>query len=412
MGAFEIFAIVASAIALVFVSWALFRMTRFPPGIAFILIGIVLSLAGSTVPQALSEAVKLSMPVLLGAVLFGCGLKMNLRGIRKNRSSLFLSFLTFGLTVSILWSVSHFVLGMSVLGSLLLGAVGASICSFFIFHIVDSVNLGVEVEDALMLESSMTEAASVLLALAVFQLSIGASALQASALGIVFGLLAGIIWVRLIRFTTDFPHEDALTLSLVLAVVAFCEMVFPNSGMMSALFFGLAMGNAGLLKTKVRFEGLLEFQEDVLMVGGTFVFFYAGLLVPSADLWLVLIGACIWVAILLIRFVSVGATLPVGFNFPVACLSPKGLSAALIVLMAIGNDLPEAGRLFAFTVPIILLSGIAAGVSPWMMERKRPPKLEGLKSKERSAYESPPEKPISHAYDIDEVKRTINRKEE
>ncbi len=412
MGAFEIFAIVASAVALVFLSWAIFRMTKFPPGAIFILLGVVLSLFGSRMPQTLVDTVILVAPILLGSILFTCGLKFNLHGVAAHPRTLLLSFITLITTFSVVWVFATFVLGFGFEGSVLAGAIGSGVCSFFVFHILDAVNLDNAVTDSLMLESSLTEAITVMVALAVFEMSSGASAIQAFSFGLVFGLLMGIVWVKLLKFIQDFPHRDALTLSLVLAVAAFCEMIFQNSGMTSAFFFGLAMGNAGLLKSKARFEGLLRFQEDVLMAGGTFLFFYIGLLAAGADMSLALMGAAAWVLVLLLRTLSIKLSLEDrGFDIWLAGLGPKGLSAILILHLAIFNKLAVAGKLFAIVIPILVLSGIFAGISASMLEGRKPPRVETVAMSRGWNAESKSGEQIKHAYDIDEMKRTIDGKE-
>ncbi|MFH0818122.1 MAG: cation:proton antiporter [Candidatus Micrarchaeota archaeon] len=410
MGAFEVFAIVACAIALVFLSWALFRMTKFPPGTIFILLGIILSVFGSRMPQSLLDTVALAAPILLGSILFSCGLKMNLHGMVAYKRSIALSLLTVAITVLVVVIITHFFLGFDFKGAILAGAICAGVCSFFVFHIIDVVNLDEGVGDTLMLESSLTDAIVLMLSLAVFQLSNGASAIESLAFGTVFGLLAGIIWVRLMRFVADFPHRDALTLSLVLAVAALCEIIFQNSGMASAFFFGLAMGNANLLKTRARFEGLLRFQEDVLMAGGTFFFFYIGLMASEVGFGLVLTGAALWVIVLAIRSVAIMVSLEgQGFNIWIAGLAPKGLGAVLIAYFAMANGFPVAPKLFSIIVPLLVLSGLFAGICASVLEGKRPPRVETVaNSRKWGAVE---EGKIGHAYDIEEMKRTINGEE-
>ncbi len=413
MGAFEVFAIVASAIALVFVSWAVFRLTRFPPGTLFVILGAALSILGSKMPGALLETVTLAAPILLGSILFSCGLKLNLRGIAAYAHSVRLSFITIPITLLAIGAFSHVFLGFDFRGALLVGAIGASICSFFVFHITDEVNLADGVADGIMLESSLTEAVVVILALTVYGLSSGVSVVQAFAFGLVFGLLAGIVWVRLMRFASDFPHRDALTLSIVLGIAALCEVIFPNSGMISAFFFGLAMGNAGLLKAKAKFEGLLKFQEDVLMAGGTFFFFYTGLSVSGADSGLVLTGALLWVIVLVLRTVSIKFSLEdEGFNFWLAGLAPKGLSAAIIVQMALAGGLGIASKLLSITLPMLVLSGIFAGIASSKLEGKKPPRVETVATSRKWGAVDDDKGTIGHAYDIEEMKRTINGPEE
>jgi NhaP-type Na+/H+ or K+/H+ antiporter len=412
MGAFEVFSIVAAGIALVFLSWALFRMTRFPPGVLFVILGAVLSLIGSHIPIVLSDTVSLATPILLGAVLFGCGLKINLLGVAKHKGSFLLSILVLLGVTAATGGISFYLLGLGLAGAILVGAICASACSFFVFHIVDAINIEGHVADTLMLESSLTEAGAVMLALAVFLVTSGASAPQAIAFGMVFGLLAGIVWVRLLRFTSDFPHRDALTLSLVLGVAAFCEMVFQDSGIVSAFFFGLAMGNSPLLRAKISFEGLLRFQEDVVMTGGTFFFFYAGLKLFGLNYWMLLFGALLFVVALIIRMVAVYIAVPeYGFSLPISGISPKGLSAILIAQAAIAFSLPAGEKVFAIAVPVVALSSALAGYSAGQLEGKKPPKLE-----EVAKVRGPPPDPaateghIAHAYDIEELKRTINGK--
>ncbi|MFH1470934.1 MAG: hypothetical protein ABIF01_04250, partial [Candidatus Micrarchaeota archaeon] len=315
-------------------------------------------------------------------------------------------------TLLVVGGAAHFLLGFDLKGAVLAGAVFGGVCSFFVFHILDSVNLEAGVEDSLMLESTMTETISIMLALAVFQSTAGVSAFQGLAFGLVFGLLAGIVWVRMLRFVSDFPHKDALTLSLVLALAAFCEMVFPNSGMTSAFFFGLAMGNAGLLKSRTRFEGLLRFQEDVLMAGGTFLFFYVGLSALGMDTNVVLFAALFWIAALLVRVVAIRISMPdEGLNIWLAGLSPKGLSAVLIVNSAVVVGISSAQGLFALMIPMIVLSGAFAGMSSGALRGRIPPRIETVASSRKWGAERSDEGKISHAYDMDEVKRTIDGKE-
>lgn len=405
MEAFAVFAVASAAIALVFVSWALFRMTRFPPGFLLVVLGFVLSSVGSSMPGGFREIIDLSVPILLGTVLFGCGLRMNAAGIGKNLRSLLLSLVVLVLTIAVLGLLSMSVLGTTLWESMLIGVLCVSLCSFFGFSVIRALNIVPGIADSLLLEGTITESASILLAFLVLgQITGNAPVGQAIVFGALFGLLIGIVWVRLVRFASDFPYKDLLTLSLGLGLIAFCEMVFPKSGYIGALFFGLTMGNAMLLKSKTSITGLLKLQGDTVMAGGTFFFFYLGLLGAKMDSGLVFFGAALWFCAFVVRAVVTYALFRGrGFSLPVVGLSIKGLSTVLIAQASLAEGLGIGERLFAFALPLVLLSGLAAGISSVMLEGRRP------KDVEEVAYLGTSEKPIKHAYDINELKRTIEK---
>ena len=96
-----------------------------------------------------------------------------------------------------------------------------------------------------------------------------------------------------------------------------------------------------------------------------------------------------------------------GFNFWLAGLGAKGLSAVIIAHMALNGGLDAASSLLPITVPLVVLSGIFAGVSASRLAGRTPPKVETVaNSRKWGAVDD--ERGIGHAYDIEEMKRTIN----
>ncbi len=401
MESFAVFAVASAAIALVFVSWALFKMTRFPPGPLLVVLGLSLSLLGSTVPDAVQSAVKLVSPILLGAVLFGCGLRINLKICANSPISIVGSFVVFSITLVVVGIASTVLLGIGVAEAVVVGALFGAVSSFFTGRSVEMLNLDSKIKDSVVISSSIIETLAVLVIIGVFSLKQGIPIIEMLAFGSCFGLLIGIVWVRLVRYASDFPYKDFLSVSLGLGLIAFCEMIFAHSGLVSALFFGVAMGNGALLKTKITITSLNKLYEDVLMFGGTFLFFYLGLRVLSIlDMGIIYAGVVLW-----------GISFVIGFlvnyfvfrNGVLAGIMPRDLSVVLVSQIALGFW-AVGSLLFVLSVPLVILSGIGAGISSLLIEGKKPGEPDVV-----TYIEHPQKRSIKHAYDIDEVKKTIEK---
>ncbi|MFH1448414.1 MAG: cation:proton antiporter, partial [Candidatus Micrarchaeota archaeon] len=401
--------VASAAVALVFVNWALFRMTRFPPGPLLVILGIILTAAGSVMPDMFLDAIILATPILLGTILFGCGLRINLISISRNTKSAMFSFLTLVLTISVICGFSVLVLGMNLQEAVVVGAMGTVVCSFFVSRTVMALNIAPRVANSLVLEGPITEAVSILVALvAIGEITTDVPMLQGVVFGGLFGLLIGMVWVRLVQFTSDFPYKNSLTLSLGLGLIAFCEMVFPNSGFVSALFFGLSLGNANLLKTKIDLSGLMKFQGDIVMVMGTFFFFYLGLsgAANGFNIGYLFIGGAIWAMGAIVRGLTTYISLRgEGFNLPIMGIATKGVSVVLIGQVALINNMDISDVLFSFAIPLVFLGGILTGVCSLISEGKRAGGVEEityLKVTKNAGH-------IKHAYDIEEMKKTIEK---
>ncbi len=370
-----------------FLGDALFRRYRIPDILILILIGVLLGpilhiFNRDMVSTSISN---IFIALALVMILFDCGLNLNFKKVVKE-SPKALSLALLGALLSIIF-VSifvKFVLGWSWLYAILLGAIVAGSSSSIVIPLVSRMKLPQRVRTLLSLESAFTDVFVVIIGITVLELIInstydviylGAKEITAAfSIGAMFGILFGLIWIKVLSKIEKSKYQEILTLSYLLLIYAITEFL-GGSGAMFALFFGLVLGN-GFNIGKI-FEmksatsvntGMKRFHSELAFFIRTFLFVYMGLILTFTSFEPVIYAFVISVILLVARFIAV-RIISIKDNVlkihkgVMSGMLARGLSAAVVSQMVANSGIQNALIFPEITIFVILITVSVSAVA-------------------------------------------------
>jgi cell volume regulation protein A len=185
-------------------------------------------------------------------ILFEGGLNMDIyKVISQSFRAAILAILYIISAAAFVTLFAHFFLGFQWLEALMLGPMTAGTSSVVIIPLVSKLDINKEVEITLSLESTITDVLNIVLVLAILQTYLSGlldiqqtviTILGKFAIGAVFGAVVGIVWIRILYVVMKEEYTYMLTIGVLIGCYAASEM-FGGSGPLSALLFGLMLGN-------------------------------------------------------------------------------------------------------------------------------------------------------------------------
>lgn len=251
--AIAVFSIVGAIIGVGFLANLLFKKTGLPSSLFLILIGIILGpVLQMFSPAELDPITPFLTTLTLMMILFEGGLNMDIyKVISQSFRAAILAILYITFAAAFITLFAHLMLGFRWLEALMLGPMTAGTSSVVIIPLVSKLDINKEVEVTLSLESTITDVLNIVLVLAILQTyASGLVDVQQTlitiigkfAIGAVLGAVVGIIWIRILYVVRKEEYTYMLTLGVLIACYAASE-TFGGSGPLSALLFGLMMGN-------------------------------------------------------------------------------------------------------------------------------------------------------------------------
>jgi len=242
---------------------------------------------------------------------------------------------------------------------------GAS--SIIVFGLVRSLPLKEETKAMLSLESALTDILATLGAFVMFGIIAGGlldpgaitgTALRSVGVGLALGLGAGIPWIFVESKLHNSKHAYMFTLAALFSLF-FLARSLGESGALTALVFGLTIGNRTLLAKYLKIDAQKvstddPFHDQVVFLVRTFFFIFIGLLATFGKVEYVLAG--IGMAVLLLH----GRVAVAKFTFRAGTSVMKGLDRILPSDLKVKNVLlrPYDRKITAFMMP----RGLAAAV--------------------------------------------------
>lgn len=418
---FELFFIIAIAIFIGFLATLIFERTRISQVIILILFGFVLGPALHVVDVSPDSVIVSLLPFLatlaLIVLLFDAGLMIDVFSVANAipRSTLF-TFLVFIISVLLVTGFSYLLLGWPILHGILLGSVVGGTSSAIVIAMVERARISKEARSLLTVESTITDALCIIVAVIAIQLIVSNQApeitslinmfLSSFSIAIIFGIVSAVIWIFAIERTSLAKYAYMLTLALVFGLYAVTEALKANGGI-AVFVFGMVLGNAKELGKLLRFRkevtvnpNIRLFQEEITFFVRTFFFVYIGLLLSPAYFSPVILAISLALLVLFVvsrwivqKVVLTHLTLK-DRNVIVAML-PRGLAAAVLATMPLssGIAIPNFQQI---VFVVILLSNIAATIGIFMFDReakvKHTPKPDEVL---KQALEEPESKPES-----------------
>ena len=416
---FELFFIIAIAIFIGFLATLIFERTRISQVIILILFGFVLGPVLHVVDVSPDSVIVSLLPFLatlaLIVLLFDAGLMIDVFSVANAipRSTVF-TFLVFTISVLLVAAFCSLILGWPILHGVLLGSVVGGTSSAIVIAMVERARITKEARSLLTVESTITDALCIIVAVIAIQLIVSNQApeitalinmfLSSFSLAIIFGVVSAVIWIFAIERTSMVKYAYMLTLALVLGLFAVTEALKANGGI-AVFFFGMVLGNAKELGKLLRFRkevtvhpNIRLFQEEITFFVRTFFFVYIGLLLSPGYFSPVILAISLVLLALFIasRWIvqkAILTHLTLKDRNVIVAMLPRGLAAAVLATMPLssGIAIPDFQQI---VFVVILLSNIAATIGIFVYDRetkpKHPPKPEEVL---KQALEEPESEP-------------------
>jgi len=371
---------------------AFFKKTGIPDVAFLMILGVIIGpVLGIIQPEAVIQIVPYFAAVALIIIMFDGGLNLDLKQIVKTAHFSFtLAILGFILSVTIATLAVHYALDWSWLESILLGSIVGGSSSVIVFGLVRNIGISEETKNMLSFESALTDILSTIIAFILFEaILLGQFDLQvleetlgrAIVVGLVLGFGVGIPWMYVSTKLGNAQHAYMLTLG-ILFVLFFLANSFGESGALTALVFGLMLGNrshlARILKFKLpRIELDDPTHNQITFLIRSFFFVFVGLMASLGQYEYAILGVGITIAIYFGRIIVSKTTLTKRFSLldrrVTYSMIPRGLAAAVLATFPLTLGLPNAEAYPQIIFFIILSSVIITTIGIGRSKKIPPP---------------------------------------
>ena len=300
------------------------------PDIAFLMIlGVIIGpLLGIIEPDVVIEVVPYFAALALIIIMFDGGLNLDLKNMVKTAHfAVFLAIFGFAVSMVIVTMLAHYGLGWDWLDSILLSSIVGGSSSIIVFGLVRQLRVSEETRSMLSFESALTDILSTIVAFIMFDAVLsgyfdidllGITFGRNIAIGLLLGLGVGIPWMFVTTKLANAQHSYMLTLG-ILFVLYFMAQSFGESGALTALVFGLMLGNRYRLSRFLRIK-LPDISTDDTMhnqltfLVRSFFFVFVGLLASFGQIEYVIFGIVSAVLIYLGRVIVTKTSLTKRFS--------------------------------------------------------------------------------------------------
>ena len=340
---------------------AFFKKTGIPD-IAFLMVlGIIIGpILGIIQPEVVIEIVPYFAALALIIIMFDGGLNLDIKNIAKTAHfALLLAILGFVVSVIVVVLLAHYGLGWEWLDSILLGSIVGGSSSIVVFGLVRNFRISEETKSMLSFESAITDILATIIAFIMFEAILtsqfdlellGQTIGRAIAVGLILGFGVGIPWMYITTKLANAQHSYMLTLG-VLFMLFFMANEFGESGALTALVFGLMLGNKNRLSKVLRFklpqiETNDSMHSQLTFLVRAFFFVFVGLLASFGQIEYIIFGVIATIAIYVGRIIVAKVSLTKRFSMldkkVTEVMIPRGLAAAVLATFPLTYGLPNA----------------------------------------------------------------------
>ena len=375
---------------------AFFKKTGIPD-IAFLMVlGVVIGpVFGIIQPEVVIEIVPYFAALALIIIMFDGGYNLHIGNVLKTAHfAIVLVILGFAVSVGIVAAFGHYGLGWEWMDSILLGAIVGGSSAIIVFGLVRKLRISDEAKSMLSFESALTDIFATIIAFILFEAILsgqfnldllGQTIGRAVAVGLILGFGVGIPWMFFISKLTNAQHNYMLTLG-VLFLLFFLANSFGESGALTALVFGLMLGNKKYLVKKLKIklpDNTIDnsLHRQVTFIVRAFFFVFVGLLASFGQIEYVIFGILAAVAIYVGRVVITHTALVKGFSKldkkVTSVMIPRGLAAAVLATIPLTMGLQNGEAYPQIIFFIILTSVIITTIGLGGAKKIPPPEGEG-----------------------------------
>jgi cell volume regulation protein A len=385
---------------------AFFKKTGIPDVAFLMILGVIIGpVFGLIQPEAVIQVVPYFAALALIIIMFDGGLNLDIKHVIKTAHfSVTLAVLGFVLSVVMISIAAHFALGWAWLDSILLASIVGGSSSAIVFGLVRNIKISEETKSMLSFESALTDILATIVAFILFEAVLAGhfdlQTLQetigrAVIVGLVLGFGVGIPWMYISTKLGNAQHAYMLTLG-VLFVLFFLANSFGESGALTALVFGLMVGNKSHLAKILRFKlPRIELDDpthnQLTFLVRSFFFVFVGLMASFGQIEYLIFGVLMTIAVYFGRILVGKITLTKRFSLLDRAVTnsmiPRGLAAAVLATYPITMGLPNADAYPQLIFFIILSSVIITTIGLGKSKKIPPPEsIEG-------GFVKPPEEP-------------------
>jgi len=363
------------------------------PDVAFIMMfGVLIGpVLGIIQPEVVLEVVPYFAALALIIIMFDGGLNLEIKSMVKTAHfASVLSIIGFVISVGIVTGLTHYWLEWDWIESILLGSIVGGSSSAIVFGLVRNLRISGEAKSMLSFESALTDILATIVAFVLFEAvltgsldinTLGDTIGRAVAVGLILGFSVGIPWMYLTTKLSNSQHAYMLTLG-ILFVLYFMANAFGESGALTALVFGLMLGNKAHLSRYLRFK-LPKVDSDDSMhnqltfLVRTFFFVFVGLLASFGNVEYIIFGIVATVIIYVGRVILTKTTLTKRFSKldrkVTSVMIPRGLAAAVLATFPLTMGLPNAEAYPQIVFVIIMVSVIITTLGMGKAKKIPPP---------------------------------------
>ena len=401
------FLVAAVIIVLGFLGEEFFKRTSIPDSILLLLFGVLLGPVIQLFPQEQLLAITPYFAALaLIIILFDGGLNMDIREAVKNSPrALVLAIVGWTLNVVVTAAICKYVLGWRLLNGLLLGSIIGGGSSIIVIALIRKLQVTEKIETVLSLESILTDvlctvgaftAINILLqeqaavaegaatGAATGAIDLGAalgSIGAAFGVGILVGLGFGVAWLVVLEKIKGKPNAYMLTLAMLFLTFVVATNLGGN-GALSALFFGLIIGNSRHIGRKIKFRTTISiddsvrgFHSQISFLIRSFFFVFTGLLFSLSSYTSVAIGIVLSFTFLGLRFLVVKMAAVKSelskYETLMTVMLPRGLAAAVLASIPLTSGIPGSNVFPEIAFIVILTTIITCTVGVAMIKKRQ-----------------------------------------
>ncbi len=413
--------IVSALIILIgFLANYLFNKTGLPDMLILIFIGILCGpVLGVFNPGAVKSFAPYIAALALAYILFDGGIGLNIRKVIFNSpKAVLLAVLGFVFSVLGVGVFMVIVFKVPVVYGLLFGSIFGGSSSVVVISLASKINISEKAAITLILESALTDILCVVISLSILsvivtgQTNVGEIGLGIAGkflIGAGIGLALGFAWLFALKKVATLPFSYMLTLGIVLLGYAVSESV-GGSGALSALLFGLILGNEGEIlrlfnqvsnqnayvpadgtNEKIFLsvsKGLKRFEAEVAFLIRTFFFVFLGIIVSISSLNTLLFGVVLSIILLAVRYGAVWITTlksSMQKERPImTVVLTRGLAAAVLATLPAQYGLSYSNLFVDLAVVVIVTTAVIATIGSLVLSRKKTPPAVDLMEKNSS----------------------------
>lgn len=374
---------------------AFFEQSRVPDVLPLVAIGLIIGpIMQLATLQHFGQVGPVFANLTLVIILFESGLNMKFSSLRKSLApAAILGFVGFALSVAVVFATTKHLFKLPDISALILGTILGGTAASIAVPLLKHLKLQDRAKTALLLESVLGNVLSIVVTLGLMTAvgvdkvrpgmvlgQIAASFILACIIGATFAYL----WSSLLNKVRTLSHAKFTTAACVCISYGVAEY-FGFSGMLSALAFGIVMGNAEKLpssklsaSTSLRPISLNDDERalfaELVFLMKTFFFVYLGISIQWFGMHIVQAGAIIVLWLFISRPFVVRLALPkvktTKSDATTACIMiPRGLAAAVLASIALTKDIPEAVILQSIAYSVILISIAVTAIFAFLCER-------------------------------------------